>query len=435
MVWLDRLYLPLMAALSVFVAVANFHAQHIFHTIDKHLVFRARILHGFDTGVVVPSYPIPPTFPMWGYGFVLVLTTNKALLIALQIAVALFSVWYLLRVLDELRLVDGRTRIVLRLLLVCCTPWYVYHTIDWSQSLATSFFVLSFALLIRIAHNEPARWRTIALSAVCLGLNLNFASDLYLLPVPLALAAWWCRGFSRSAAAQMAVWALIVGATLLPWMIYTAKAVGTPLVKSTNQGHVLLIGLGQDPQKRFGFTYSDNDVKMYGILRERLGERVAQRFYASCSFEADQVLRPAFVQTIAEQPLAYLDLARTKLLNILRGDTGTYSGEFDQGENVGRFGIGIRLRTVVQRYTEHVGHLLQLGTTVFVPLILWRAARRQRSLMTLVLAPIAYQYTNCSFAVLQAQYLSNLILLQVLICALGLGYLASFILQEPRHAA
>jgi len=76
MVWLDRLYLPLMAALSVFVAVANFHAQHIFHTIDKHLVFRARILHGFDTGVVVPSYPIPPTFPMWGYGFVLVLTTS-----------------------------------------------------------------------------------------------------------------------------------------------------------------------------------------------------------------------------------------------------------------------------------------------------------------------------------------------------------------------
>jgi len=128
---------------------------------------------------------------MWGYGFVLVLTTNKALLSRCKSRSRCFRL-VLLRVLDELRLVDGRTRIVLRLLLVCCTPWYVYHTIDWSQSLATSFFVLSFALLIRIAHREPARWRTIALSAVCLGLNLNFASDLYLLPVPLALAAWWC---------------------------------------------------------------------------------------------------------------------------------------------------------------------------------------------------------------------------------------------------
>ena len=60
--WLDRACLPTMAVLSALVAVLNYHALHDFHTIQKHLVFRERILHGFSTADV-PSYPIPPTFP------------------------------------------------------------------------------------------------------------------------------------------------------------------------------------------------------------------------------------------------------------------------------------------------------------------------------------------------------------------------------------
>jgi hypothetical protein len=42
---------------------------------------------------------------VWGYGFVLLLTTNKLLLIALQSAVALLAAWYFLRVVDQSGLV------------------------------------------------------------------------------------------------------------------------------------------------------------------------------------------------------------------------------------------------------------------------------------------------------------------------------------------
>ena len=91
--WSERACLPLMTVAAAATTALNYYAAHNFHTIEKHLVFRERILHGFATTDVVASYPIPPTFPMWGYGFVLLLTTNKLLLIALQFAVALFSAW------------------------------------------------------------------------------------------------------------------------------------------------------------------------------------------------------------------------------------------------------------------------------------------------------------------------------------------------------
>jgi hypothetical protein len=423
--WLDAAWLPLGALISVAIAVLNSRAVHNFHTIDKHLVFRERILHGFATTDVMPSYTTPPTFPMWGYGWVLLLTTNTAALIALQMAVALFTVWYFVRVADQIGLLDRWSRRCLQVFILLCTPWYAYHSIDWSQSLATSFLILSLAMLMAVAHGHHAPWRMLALSAVCFGLNLNLASDLYLLPVAL-VAAWACVArWSRLTIAQALVWLSGVGLTLVPWMIYTWHATGTPLVKSTNQGHVLLMGLAQDPRGRFGITYSDSDPTMYGIIRDQLGDAFARRFYASCSFEADAVLRPAFLRIIRSQPRAYLDLVRIKLARILTGAIGTYGGEFDEGENVGRFGIPQTVRRLVRRYTERIGRELQLGTTLFAPLVIWAAVRRRQPAWALILVPIAYQYVSCSIAVLQPQYVANLIILQLTVCARGLGLVVS----------
>jgi hypothetical protein len=413
--WIERATLPLMLIMSAAIAVLNFYARHDFHTIDKHLVFRERILHGFAVTDVLPSYPIPPTFPMWGYGWVLLLTTNKVLLIALQMTVAVSAAWYLLKVIDDTDLLGLPARLILRVFTVCCVPWYAYHSIDWSQSLATSCLIVSIALLIRAVHAESPAPRVLALSAVCLGLNLNFASDLYLLPIPLAVGYWWGAGSSRAAAVQALGWLLCVMLTLVPWMIYSWRATGTPLVKSTNQGHVLLLGLGQDPKGRFGFTYSDGDPRMYAILREHLGDAFARRFYASCSYEGDRVLRPAFVEAVLGRPWDYLDLVQLKLRRIVTGDVGTYAGEIDHDENLGRFGIGARLRNHVSLLSQRTGRLLQAATTWCAPLAIV-AARRRRA-WTLVLTPIVYQYVSCSFAALLPQYLSNVILLQLVVCA------------------
>ena len=431
--WLDALWVPLSGLTAIAVTVLNIRSVHLFHTIEKYLVFRARILHGFATTDVFPSYPTPPTFPMWGYGWVLLLTTNKAILVGIQMAVAVVATACLFRAIDQAGLLNRWARPLLQLLIVLCTPWYAYHSIEWSQSLATSFLMLSLALLIAVAIGHRTPWRLIALSAACFGLNLNLASDLYLLPLAIAAASVGLARWSRLTPANALAWLAGVGVMLVPWMIYSWRATGTPLVKSTNQGHVLLLGLGQDPQDRFGITFSDGDPTMYRILRDELGDTAARRFYASCSFEADRVLKRAFLGIVTSQPAAYLDLMRIKMRRILTGETGIYSGEFDEGENVGRFGIAQPLRRFVRRYTARAGRLLQVGTTILGLLVIGVAVRRRQAAWAFVLLPIAYVYLSCSVGVLQPQYVASVILLQLLVCAQGVGLLAAGLETASHH--
>src|SRR5262249_24931515 len=178
--------------------------------------------------------------------------------------------------------------------------------------------------------------------------------------------------------AQALAWLLGVALTLVPWMTYSWRATGVPLVKSTNQGHVLLLGLGQDPKGRFGFTYSDGDPRMYAILRGQLGDVFARRFYASSSYEADRVLRPAFVNAVLSQPWDFADLFQIKLRRIVTGTVGTYAGEFDRDENIGRFGIGVRIRTHLSLLSQRTGRLVQAATSLCAPFAIM-AARRKRT--------------------------------------------------------
>jgi hypothetical protein len=412
-----------MAILSLVITVLNFYAKHGFHTIEKYLVFKERILHGFALNDVVPSYPTPPTFPMWGYGWVLLLTTNKALLITIQTVVALLSASYFFKTIKRLQLLNNWSITFLHLFILFCTPWYAYNSIDWCQSLATSFLIFSLSLFL-IATQKTSKW-LFALSAICFGLNLNLASDMYVLPIGVAVCYCLYEGFSRRAVAQSMRWLAGIAVMLLPWMIYTWHATGRPLVKSTNEGHVLFIGLGQDPQNRFGITYSDQDPRMYKVLREQLGDDFAKHFYASVSYAADGVLQKAFLKIVADQTAAYADLVKYKLTLILTGRIGTYNGEFDEPENVGRFNVPIGPRKYLHIYTLFAGCALQLGTTLFAPFAVWSAIRHRKLAWAIILLPIAYQYLTCALAVTQPQYLANLILLQLLLCSNGMGIVVS----------
>jgi hypothetical protein len=115
---------------------------------------------------------------------------------------------------------------------------------------------------------------------------------------------------------------------------------------------------------------------------------------------------------------------------MLTGAIGTYSGEFDVGENVGAFGVGLRIRTRLRRYTQETGHFLQFGTTVLAPLALWAALWHRQRAWALLMAPIAYQYISCSLAALQPQYVSNVIVFQLLVCANGLGTIVGALARE-----
>src|SRR5262249_16598562 len=71
--------------------------------------------------------------------------------------------------------------------------------------------------------------------------------------------------------------------------------------------------------------------------------------------------------------------------------------------------------------SQRTGRLLQAATSLCAPFAIV-AARRKRT-WALVLTPIAYQYLSCSFAAVMPQYLSNVILLQLVVCAHACGIL------------
>src|SRR5207237_1169354 len=135
-------------------------------------------------------------------------------------------------------------------------------------------------------------------------------------------------------------------------------------------------------------TYSDADPTMYAILANALGAEFARGFYASCSFEADAVLRRAFIDRIRRQPWDYFDLVAFRLRSVLAGATGTYAGEFDEGENLSSFGVPPRLRRLARRFSERSGHVLRLGATVFAPFALWAAIRRREAALAFALVTI-----------------------------------------------
>ena len=130
--WTDRACLPLMTVAAAVATALNYYAAHNFHTIEKHLVFRERILHGFATTDVVPGYAIPPTFP--DVGIRVRLGADDEQTAADRAPVrrrVIFSAWYFLRVVDESGLVDEWSRFWLRCLhdvlrAVDCA----YHSID-----------------------------------------------------------------------------------------------------------------------------------------------------------------------------------------------------------------------------------------------------------------------------------------------------------------
>jgi hypothetical protein len=139
---------------------------------------------------------------MWGYGFVLVLTTNKLLLIALQFTVALFSAWYFLRVVDESGLVDEWSRFWLRAFMMCCVlQRYSVREGRWLQMGTTLFGAIAawaglwsrkrawFLVLVTIVYQY--------LSCSVAALQPQYVSNLILFQLLVcsngvgALCSWW----------------------------------------------------------------------------------------------------------------------------------------------------------------------------------------------------------------------------------------------------
>jgi hypothetical protein len=316
----DRYYIVLAACVSALVIYLNYHATAMQKGIMPYYEsYKRVILAGFDPSVGAQH---APTFPMWGYGWVLLVTENKLALLIIQSVLALFATWFIIRHIEQFHLMPAAAIRVLKLLVVCSLPWYAFHAVRWPYSINISLLLISFVLLHRAVVSERFAAIALVLSGVLFGVGLNLRSDYYLMPIGLAAAILCFRRPFRRSLAETAIWLVSIYVMLVPWMLYTWRATGQPLLTSTNSGHVLFIGLGNLPDNKWGITPKDEDPEMHRLIREHFGEPKS-----SLGLEADQFLKQEFIRRVREDPREYLRkclyAAKSAFL------CGAYCGEFE----------------------------------------------------------------------------------------------------------
>jgi hypothetical protein len=425
--YFDRFWPLLMVALVPLFVYLNFDALHMQGIYPAYVCFRSVILAGADPGA---SSCQSPTFPIWGYGFLLLVTQNKVALLVFQNLLAIFAAWFFLRTLERLEVLGSKTLRIIRFALVLSLPWYALHSLQWPYSEAASLLLLALACLFLALRSGARRLWFAAISGVLFGAMLNFRSDYIGLPLLIAAvlllmpAAPW-----RERVARVAVWVISIGLMMSGWMAYSERATGHVLLTSTNSGHVLFIGLGDLPGNPWHITPVDEDPRMHAELDAHFGSHVS-----SLTYESDAFLRQRFIALVLEDPMDYAKkVAYDAAGTLVKSD---YAGEFYEQDScqpncATKYGLapgarisirGLlapllaqslsldgRLRYALVLASKAEGLLVNLGFLAS-PLVLLLALRRRWVPAAILAIVVGYQWALTSFAILLASYSSTVYL-------------------------
>jgi hypothetical protein len=314
-VWhaVDRYYLLLAGLVALGVSVLNRaalgHAGLIPYFLDLGDVIRA----GFDPAAAVRRGA--PTYPMWGYAWLMLLTQNRIILILIQNAVALLATWWLVRTLQALAVLSASQLTALRAALIISVPWYAFHATLWEASLQASLLVMACTFMVRHLRAARAGCCDALAAGTLFGLAANLRADMLLLPVCLAPFMLLAHRFTARAWLAVGVCLASAYGLLLPWAAYTRAATGQTLFSSTNGGLVAMIGFGADPANPWHITLEDDDPVVRGLVTAELGPTAS-----TVSFQADRLLKEHFLACVREAPATYARrVARAVLRQPLMG--------------------------------------------------------------------------------------------------------------------
>jgi hypothetical protein len=432
--WLDRYYLLAMAPVGLLVLGLNYHGLGMQGVVPNYEDFKRIILAGFDPAAGIHGVP---TFPMWGYGWLLLLTEHKLALLLLQHALALAAAGIFLGSAERGGWLDRSALRLVKGLLIVSLPWYAFHSLRWPYSIAISLFLVSCALLADVLAGRRGSLPRLLFSALCFGGVLNFRSEYIYLPLLLLLAAAAVRGWGAVWGPAL-LWLAVAYLLLVPWALYAKRATGHYLLTSTNGGHVLFTGLGNLPDNKWGITPSDGDPVMRRLVEARFG-----RYYPSLRYDSDRLLTREFLRRVREDPGEYLRKVVHVLPEMLLG--GVYHGEFFErpacqpGCVVRPLRLRQRLlteplavlaglrqedaRTLLLYASGMLGRLVVLGSFLWLPAGLALAWRQRNGLLLLTGAGILYQAAVGLLAHYLPTYTANMYFFHLVNLCGGLAWL------------
>ena len=261
---------------------------------DKYIDY-SNFFKSFDFSVFPDNYS---TFPMWGYGLFHLLGVNKILFLVIQQIITFFTLVYLDKQIIYLKIIDKIENF--RLLIVLSFPWFLFHTQMWEKSISSNLLLLAIIILVDFLKNKKNK--SLIISAILFGFLSNFRSDYNYLYIAFFILIIFYEGRSsfRSFLEKMLFPGIII-LLLTPWMIFTFKQTGQPLLTSTNSGHVLYIGLGQLPNNSWGITPRDDDKVMDLLLKNNFNAG-----YKSYNYRENIYLKKKFSELIKKNPKEWI---------------------------------------------------------------------------------------------------------------------------------
>jgi len=104
----------------------NYDARAMQGILPYYQQYKALILSGFSTDAIRVG---SGTFPMWGYGWVLLLTENKSLLLLLQGFIGILSIGYLTYTIEKYKLIALIDMRLFKILILVAVPFWAFHTV------------------------------------------------------------------------------------------------------------------------------------------------------------------------------------------------------------------------------------------------------------------------------------------------------------------
>jgi hypothetical protein len=422
--FINQYYIWIMAIVTPVIIWLNWGATGMSGLLVEYQIFKSIILSGFDSSLV-------STFPMWGYGWIMVITENKLVLLVFQSAMGLFALSYFVKVIERQKILSAMYVTALKSIMVVAVPWYCFHALRWANSISISLFLLSFAILIMALTDK--RWVLFLLSGILFGLVLNFRSDYYLMPIGFAILILIFYKSTKKPL-YMITWIAGIYMMLVPWGIYTTNVTGHFLLTSTNAGHVCFIGLGNNPNNKWGIVEHDTDPLMRSLVDEKFGKTTSTLEYKSNIF-----IKQEFINRVKSDPLEYGKKCLWSLKRYLL--QGTYPGEFVNRESITndnvqesqssqKYSNGLVhnpitsiILMLIQLYSLVLSKLLVLLSMLVLPFTVYIAIKKRYLFFILMTSAICYQTAINVLCYQMSSYTSNMLLFFIINLLFGVQIL------------
>ena len=293
----NKLYYAILSIIILIATILNWDANLMEGILPYYLTFSNYFKNGLNYNQIFDHNVY--TWPMWGYGLVLILKYKSIIVLLQQLLTMLVIIIVRLYLKNR---IDEKSYKIVAILILCAIPWYFFQVSLWPYGISANLLTVS--LLFLSIGLEKSKLNYVIFSAISFGIMLNLRSDYFYFAFILGIAILFINLFlkySKKIPLYIFYWLSIIIITLIPWGIHSYKYSKKFSLVSTNSGHVFYISLGQLPGNKWNITPSDEDVTMRNYIDSSISNKES-----TLTSRSNKILMSRFFELIKNDPTEYM---------------------------------------------------------------------------------------------------------------------------------